>query len=106
MIGTTQRPLSYLWSNGNTLYCFKFPSANEKLSESFLSKSEILKFAKRVDLEERKGHSDSGDASADRHYRIQLLFAAPGLLDYYEQGDSTDLKSIRPSRWVGPGYGL
>jgi hypothetical protein len=51
---TTKRPLSYLWTNGNTLYCFKFPGADERLSENFLSKSEILKYAKRKDLDDRK----------------------------------------------------
>ena len=50
----TRRPLSYLWTNGNTLYCFKFPERDERLTDNFLSKSDILKYAKRADLDERK----------------------------------------------------
>lgn len=29
---STKRPVSYLWTNGNTLYAFKFPGVDERLS--------------------------------------------------------------------------
>lgn len=49
----TKRPTAYLWTNGKALRCFRVPDRHEKVTDNFLNSCEILKFAKRADVEDR-----------------------------------------------------
>lgn len=44
------RPTTILWTNGNNFHFFKIPDHEEKITDNFLNKNDILKFAKKVDL--------------------------------------------------------
>jgi len=46
-----------LWTNGNALISFKIPEADEVVNDNFLSRSEALKFAKRIDLPDNKAYT-------------------------------------------------
>lgn len=51
-----KRPVSVLWTNGNSLISFKIPEADEVVNDNFLSRSEAVKFAKRADLPDNKAY--------------------------------------------------
>ena len=51
-----RRPTAIIWANNNALVRIRIPDANEPLNDSFLSKQEALKFAKRVDMSEAKAY--------------------------------------------------
>lgn len=44
------RPTNVLWTNGNNFLLFKIPDQDEKINDNFLSRNEIIKFAKKIDL--------------------------------------------------------
>ena len=45
-----------IWTNGNSLLNFKIPDQDEVVSDGFLSKNQMLKFAKREDLPDAKAY--------------------------------------------------
>ena len=52
----SRRPTSILWTNGTNLIHFRVPDQDETIQDSFLTKNEIFKFAKKVDLPNEKAY--------------------------------------------------
>ena len=70
----SDRPSSLLWTNGVNFILFRIPDQHEKVTDNFLSKNEIIKFAKKVDLPNEKAYQIADHPTnigiTDFHYYI------------------------------------